>query len=987
AFIIPFEKLPAFGRFKTPGELISRYVAESTAGKGKLCFLSYASGRGQYLFLTPAGPSNQLEYDYYCAFVVRTILSLTGKLSAERLTEIRLEKDRVVLKTTSEQPGQVLLRVRDRSGESEYEKVVPFSSQSVSLSLPRLTAGTHFVDAFLKRAGAIVDWRSCALEVPAAGEIKISLEKEGYLPGEIVSGKVEVSGLPGTGLKLTLSDSWGRVVESKVLPFSTAAIFNLSQFQPVTVLHYLRAELLEGKDVLLSQEISFPVRLRFDPKEFFFLIWGGPTPEYLPRYLLKLVRQAGVDGLFSRCDDWETLKEIASYNLYANPYIYSLKTASAGKDLARHPCFSDPAFRERMASALQQKAVIVAPFAPITYGLGDENELSHWSENRDFCFSPHCLTDLREYLKREYGSLAALNAEWETNFSSWEEVRPTTLSQLKARGEKRNFSSWIDHRLHMESVFAGIHLHGRQAIEKVDPAARVGAEGIWGEGNSFTGIDYSKMAEAVRSVGGYGGTWLWRNFLTPDSLLWDWGIYSSSTEKGARYPWEVLLAGGNGIGFFSLFSSEPDYTAFLPDYTRYEPFASVVRETQKIKNGVGRLLLSARAEYSPVVLVHSQPNLHLTTALSETTTYNYQKSRWAIYELLTELWYYPAAVTHRSVATGILSQGRYQAVFLPSLFCLSPEERRQLRLFVEKGGIVMADTLPGLFDGHGRMTDNADMEELFGVTRSGWPGEPDQPLLLGETSLSMACAEKLTLTAGKARLTSAQGYPAFIVRKLGAGQAICFNLLLPGLDNLKPEKRAIFLAFLDRFWRELGLKPMVEVKSEETGQVFPGGKGRFFTCGASRYLFLLPEKNGRVKIALPWKSHLYDIATSTYCGLTDSHTVELDRKTPVLLASLPYRVNYLQVKIPASVRAGEIFKGEVGLKTEGQPAENHVINLSVLNPQGQLVPYLCKNLDSLAGKVSFQIPTALNELAGVWQLQARDVATGVSAEVSFRVTD
>ncbi|HOL68096.1 MAG TPA: hypothetical protein PKX93_11630, partial [bacterium] len=93
------------------------------------------------------------------------------------------------------------------------------------------------------------------------------------------------------------------------------------------------------------------------------------------------------------------------------------------------------------------------------------------------------------------------------------------------------------------------------------------------------------------------------------------------------------------------------------------------------------------------------------------------------------------------------------------------------------------------------------------------------------------------------------------------------------------------------------------------------------------------------------------------------------------------------VKIPASVRAGEIFKGEVGLKTEGQPAENHVINLSVLNPQGQLVPYLCKNLDSLAGKVSFQIPTALNELAGVWKLQARDVATGVSAEVSFRVTD
>ncbi|MCM8768392.1 MAG: beta-galactosidase [Candidatus Omnitrophica bacterium] len=986
-FLIPFEKLPAFSRFRTPEEILSRYVSESVLGKGRLCFLSYASGRGEHLFLTPSVASNQVEYDYYCALVIRTILSLAGKLSVERIREMRVEGNRLAVQSSLVKPGEVILRIRCHSGEIEYQRKFIQVGKALSVPLPYLPPGIHFLDVFLLREKANLDWRSSFLEVPTGGQISISLQKEAYQPGEIISGQVSVSGVSDGMLKLTLLDSWDRVIETKGLIGRNLYSFSFQKFLPVAILHRLRAELVQGNQVLLAQEKSFPIALRFDPKEFFFLVWGGPAREYLPRYLLKLVTQAGVDGLFCRCDDPETLREITSHNLYANPYIFSLKTASRTKELARQPCFSSQSFRDEMVRSLRQKAAIVAPFAPITYGLGDENELSHWSANIDFCFSPYCLADLREYLKKEYKSLEALNSEWQTSFGSWEEVRPVTLKQLEEREEKRNFSAWIDHRLHMESVFAGIHLLGRQTIEQVDPVAKVGAEGIWGEGNSFTGIDYTKMAEALRSVGGYGGTWLWRNFLTADSLLWDWGIYSSSVEKGARYPWEVLLAGGNGVGFFSLYSSEPDYTAFLPDYTFHQPFSVVARETKKIKEGIGRLLLSAKAEYSPVALVHSQPNLHLTTAISGRTTFDYLKSRSCFLKFLQRLGYYPGAISHREIASGGLRKTKYRFLFLPSLFCLSPEERSELRQFVEKGGVVVSDSLPGLFDGHGKITDNSDIETLFGVSRSQWPGIPDQPLIIGESSLSISCAEKLRVTNGQPHLTSAGGYPALIVRKLGKGQAVCLNILLPTLDNLKLDDQRVFLSFLQGFWQKLGMNPQFEVTEKESGQPFYGGTGRFFTSGNNRYLFVLSERTGRVKVRWPEKSHVYEIISSTYHGWLEEFSTEFGRAEPLLLACLPYLVRRLEVKGPVIVPVGTIWDGQLQLEvTNGTPGF-HVVNLKVFNPKGELVPYLSKNLDCPAGQASFQIPFCLNADLGQWKIQAKDVASGVKAEISFRLIE
>ena len=51
----------------------------------------------------------------------------------------------------------------------------------------------------------------------------------------------------------------------------------------------------------------------------------------------------------------------------------------------------------------------------------------------DYDFSEPTLKAFRIWLQSRYPSLAALNAEWETKFAAWDDVRPFTTDQIKNR--------------------------------------------------------------------------------------------------------------------------------------------------------------------------------------------------------------------------------------------------------------------------------------------------------------------------------------------------------------------------------------------------------------------------------------------------------------------------------------------------------------------------------------------------------------------------
>src|SRR5207249_1684686 len=102
----------------------------------------------------------------------------------------------------------------------------------------------------------------------------------------------------------------------------------------------------------------------------------------------------------------------------------------------------------------------------------------------DYCFCPLTLHAFRDHLRQQYGSLDALNAEWETHFPTWDAVEPMTTYEIKDREREalaghrpENYAPWADHRAYMDLSFARTIERLRRAVRAVDPVTPVGIEG------------------------------------------------------------------------------------------------------------------------------------------------------------------------------------------------------------------------------------------------------------------------------------------------------------------------------------------------------------------------------------------------------------------------------------------------------------------------------------------------------------------------------
>ena len=90
--------------------------------------------------------------------------------------------------------------------------------------------------------------------------------------------------------------------------------------------------------------------------------------------------------------------------------------------------------------------------------------------------------------------------------------------------------------------------------------------------------------------------------------------------------------------------------------------------------------------------------------------------------------------------SGALDQAGIKILLLPHAIALSDAELAAIRAFTARGGTVLADAEPGLFDGHLRrrpappLSDIAPVSEA--IMRRG--GTPDAPLLDGEADLLSA---------------------------------------------------------------------------------------------------------------------------------------------------------------------------------------------------------------------------------------------------------
>jgi len=125
--------------------------------------------------------------------------------------------------------------------------------------------------------------------------------------------------------------------------------------------------------------------------------------------------------------DWRFLE--AKQRYWANPGDRAA--------FIREPSLSDPQWLNKIHDRLIRSVRALHPYRPLYYSLGDETGIGDLSAFWDFDFSDFSLAAMREWLKSDYHSLAALNRQWGTAFQGWDEVVPMTTDDAMKQAPRR----------------------------------------------------------------------------------------------------------------------------------------------------------------------------------------------------------------------------------------------------------------------------------------------------------------------------------------------------------------------------------------------------------------------------------------------------------------------------------------------------------------------------------------------------------------------
>ena len=377
----------------------------------------------------------------------------------------------------------------------------------------------------------------------------------------------------------------------------------------------------------------------------------------------------------------------------------------------RAPSLSDPRWQARIAARLAAHVQATAAAPPLFYALGDETGIADLASAWDFDRSPPALAEFRGWLRGQYGSLAALNAEWGTGFADWEAVLPLRTDAALALTDG-NFAAWADFADWMDAAFAAAIRAGTAALHRAAPAARAALEGAQQPGTG--GYDYVRLAGAVdvMEVSADPPTAALAQALNPALRLLS---TVGSGDPAARHRlWRALLDGSRGLVLW-----DPDDRFVRADGTPGPAGRALAPLLAALRGPLGAALLAARPQPGPVGILYSPASLRTGWLLDRQAAASRGadwSQRRAADELadnpgfaalrqaadtLAHLGFEPRWLTPASLAAGALRQG-VRVLLLPQAWALSDAERLALAGFVAGGGRLLADRPPGGYDAHSR---------------------------------------------------------------------------------------------------------------------------------------------------------------------------------------------------------------------------------------------------------------------------------------------
>lgn len=625
------------------------------------------------------------------------------------------------------------------------------------------------------------------------------------------------------------------------------------------------------------------------------MVYGDGDPKRwvdakFPYYVENIVNRGLCLKWSSKVTDWDK-------------FVTRWKDSRDEASLVRDYCLDDPQWRADARAAMQRVARRHKDFHPLLYDIRDELSTTVSANPFDYDFNPIALKSFREWLKTQYPTLDALNRQWETQFATWDEVKPFTTDQIKHRmatGEalprgrpdwqavqrlkfdprtaakeptRWNFSPWCDFRTYMDISLARALDDCRQAARAIDPRTPVGIEGTQMP-HAFGGYDLWRLSQVLDWVEPYdiaNSREILGSFMPGKTFVVT--LFEKEANPALRRLWHLLLLGDRGCIIWwseDCFDWKSDDLALTP---KAKALAPVLKE---MASPLARLFLRAEREYDPIAIHYSQPSVQVAWLLESTVDGSTWLRRFSSYEsahnhqakvrnswlkIFQDLGYTPRFVSSEQIERGELTTAGTKALALPSSHAISDPEIAAITS-AQTGPAklrVLANGDPGLFDARGKI--RARPEDV--PFQQNWRTAVDSPGSLHKVPRSIDPA-----AYARNRLQAAP--------MLSLGEWAATNLPLPRPVSVPLETRTRIHRFRLGNARLLAFERGIDYHmSEDLKQ-----------AGGNEAL----EKAVEVEAKLAQAAHVYDLRAQKYLGQTAAFKFTLDPWRPSLFALLPEKV-------------------------------------------------------------------------------------------------
>ncbi|OQC12151.1 MAG: hypothetical protein BWX73_03091 [Lentisphaerae bacterium ADurb.Bin082] len=954
-------------RFFRPRKLSAVTVEEKSIGKGRIIlYPTGTSGWSSLDFIEAYDQDNMFPYENFVhAWIMRMCYYAAGKLQ-ERFDSFIISGTRVDVTTLNVPDGTRLsytLYAKDGSEAGAGETTIFANTATVAPEL--VMNGEHLlVLKLLGHDGLTMDYGMVAVthETPGITHLEdVKKYNTGDVPAEIRFRCSEVK----TSMKLswTLRDFSGRILEKGELDAVNEATIKVPLSALFTNYSKFTLDVMENGEKIDTASIPVYVQDR-DRKRFLSdftpCVWP-PNPSISKAATRALIRQLENIGILSLGflygDGTLMLSEGVGFASGAsvgggNTRFYIRKQESK----IRKPEINSVKAREEIVEQTE-RAIREGRFVgAISCNLCDEPAFSPKNESDELDSHPDNIAEYRKRMKEQFDTIEKFNEICKSSYKSFDEIAPAFIADAR---KSRNFTEFILWRNYNTDRWCEVLKLMSDIAKKFDPGIRLSIPNTFGQGalgaNDYwrlltkSGLGFSQEYTSMVYMGGmenpspiYDFDEFYRSF-APDMRVWGYIGYINSEARLLFQPWWFAAHQYGGFTWYSSYAPLIRHYGLGTSWSLVDVPGNGLTvdavnlkkslESSKLLKGTGKLLLEYPWAKRDIAVYYSHDSMLLSFCLGQETKegeidresgplHDYFYSRHRLRYLLEGMLHQYDFVAPEQITDGILAG--FKILFMPGIKVLSDEEVASLKAFMKRGGIIVADFMPGEYDQFGRKR----AATLFA-------GE-DNLKVLGKCfdDTDMESAEKI-----KELLASAKAAPVME----SDNSALCAGRegirFMEGTNNL-------FMI----------LRNPVRAKT-----------------------------SGLQTLAFPVFGHVYDIQRGKYLGTNSKVQVSLNDKEPVAFFGIyPYSVKALEVSMPEKVKAGSDLEAALAVVPSEGKAGKHVFHIEVIPPgKGVLRHHMMRNINAENGKASFRFRMGFNDPRGEWILLVNDILSGIAVEKKF----